>query len=362
LTTPGAGDNVGAWYSPYGYVNLVDNSVLEIHLTLSSTQTTLSAQPLWDFIVANNNLANVPNGAIGANTYFGDFFFLDNIGGSQQIGGAGRSEFIIYYTPPPVDFANWRSTSTGAFQAVADPFNDMAFGFRTLDLASGGWNAANDTGTICLSDIVISQWSMDNMVRGATVYSDTSLAAGDFHMAIAGSGGTLSFNAGKMRIAPTTGTSWNNNIDSIAPGANNSPSGTGLPINDPTVWPITWVSDKILLMEYDTSAPTVNDQQHLGDLIVGMIAAGGSETFQESFTLPNIKFLGNGTAGAGAPPVAPSSGLYKAFAYTNAHSNASDFNFLQPRIDIQNFPQFEDANPTGAMDIGAVTVQEVTFQ
>jgi hypothetical protein len=366
LTVPGPGDNIGRWDSPYGMVPLVDNSVYEIRMHLTTTQTTQGAIPLWDLIIQNAqiNAAAGPSGSVGANSYGGDYWYLDNIGGSQGVGlSSGRSDFVVYYTPPAVTFPSWRSTSTGAFQPTADPFNDMAFNFRVFDIGSSGYGATNDSGTICLTSFTAGRFSLDNMTRGTALYSKTSLASTDFYKTQTAGGANqtnLGFSGGIMTISPATpGTSWDNNIDTIIPGT--LANAGQLPSAAASNWPIAWQSDQILLLEVEVSAATTADQQNQADIIVPMIDAGGSETFQFGFTLPNIKFLGAGTAGAAAPPVG-STAKYMTFAYTNAHSTASDFNFLRPRLDIQNFVGISSANPTGGLRVHSVTVTPVTLQ
>jgi hypothetical protein len=327
---------------------------------MTTNQTTASSIPLWDIIIQNSqiNPAAGPPGAIGANAYGGDYFYLDNIGGSQGIGlPNGNSNFTIFFAPPALQLASWRSTTTGAFQPAADDFNDMAFNFRILDTGSGGYNANNDSGTVCLQTFEIDRWSFDDFARGTVRYNDTDLQTGDWKNFQIGVAGNLTFAGGDMTLAPSSGSAWNNSIDVITPGVE---AGSGLPQDAPTAWPIAWETNKILLLEVEASAPTANDQANQPDIIVPMVDAGGSETFQYGFQLLNIKYLGQGAAGAGAPPVG-STGKYVTFAYTNRASNAPEFAFLRPRIDIQNFPSIQPQNPTGSIRFHGVTVTEGTF-
>jgi len=360
INVPTTGDNQARWDSPYGNVQLVDNTVLEIRLHMTTNQTTASSIPLWDIIIQNSqiNPAAGPSGAIGANSYGGDYWYLDNIGGSQGIGlPNGRSDFKIFFAPPALTLASWRSTTTGAFQPTADPFNDMAFNFRIFDIGSSGYNANNDSGTVCLQEMVVERWSFDAMTRGTSRYSDEDLQTGDWKNLQIGTGGNLTFANGDMTLSPSSGSAWSNSVDVMTPGVE---AGSGLPKDAPTAWPIAWESDKILLMEVEASAPTAGDQANQPDILLPMIDAGGSETFQSGFQLLNIKFLGAGTAGAGAPPVG-STAKYVMFAFTNKASVASDFAFLRPRVDIQNFPSIQPQNPTGSIRIHGITVTEVTF-
>lgn len=363
LTAPLTGENNGRWDSPYGLVSLVDNSVLEIRMNMTSTATTAGTTPFWDVIVQNSAPPTAgPSGAIGANTYGGDYYWLDNIGGSQGIATpAGRQDFRIYYTPPPVQLPNWRSTSTGAFQSAADPFNDFAFNFRILDNDSGGYNAQADSGTICMQSMIIGRWDLSNVVVGATVYNDTDLQSNDYYKFSIGSATdtNLTFSGGDMAISPANpGTSWLNQIDLILPGT--SATAGNIPVNT-TNFPLAWVSNQILMLEVEASAPTAAAQQSLPDSIVPMIDSGGAELFQYGFTQPNVKFLGAGTAGAASPPVAPTTGKYLTFAFTHNNSAASDFNRLRPRLDIRNFPAITPNNPTGTLTIHSIAVKEVTF-
>jgi len=366
LTAPLAGDNSGKWDSPYGVVPLVDNAVWDIRLHLTSTATTAGTTPFWDVIVQNAAPATAgPQGAIGANAYGGDYFWLDNIGGSQGIATPnGRQDFRIYYTPPAVTMPNWRSTSTGAFQPSADPFNDMAFSFRILDNASSGYGAELDSGTICLTSMSIARWDISNAVNvGAALFSDTNLTAANWYRTQTAAGASqtnLTFNGGVMNIAPASpGSSWGENIDVITPGT--AANAGQIPVNTAN-FPLAWTPNKILKLSITVSAPTAAAQQSQPDGVVPMIDAAGAEFFAYGFTLGNIKFLGAGTAGAAAPPIAPSTGDYITFAYTHNQSAASDFNRLRPRLDIRNFAAIQPANPTGSLNVHAVKVQEVNFQ
>jgi len=370
LTAPLAGENNGRWDSPYGIVALVDNAVYEIRLNLSSTQTTAGQTPFWDLIIQNAAPPTAgPQGAIGANAYGGDYFWLDNFtdafGGSQGIATPnGRPDRKIFYTPPPVTMPNWRSQSTGAFQPAADPFNDMAFNFRTLDNANtGGFNAQARSGTICLVSMSVSRWDISNAVPvGAPLFNDSNLTAANYYkVAAVGTNQTnMTFAGGNMTLAPVTpGTSWGENIDLILPGT--QAAAGNVPVSTAN-FPLAWELNKTLMLEIEVSAPDAAAQASQPDGVVPMIDAAGSETFQYGFALGNIKFLGAGSAGAAAPPVAPSTGKYTTFAYTHNPSNASDFNRLRPRFDIRNFLSIQPANPTGAITLHSIVVTEVNFQ
>jgi len=365
LTAPLAGDNQGRWDSPYGLVDLVDNAVLEIRMNLSSTVTTAGTTPLWDLIIQNAVSPSAgPQGAIGANAFGGDYFWLDNIGGSQGIATpAGRTDRKIYYAPPAVTMPNWRSQSTGAFQPQADPFNNYAFNFRILDNASDTYGAGSDSGTICLVSMTIDRWDISNAVQiGAPLYNDTNLQAANWFVTTTGGNGqtNATFNGGDLTIAPASpGSSWTNNIDIITPGA--LATAGQIPTN-PANFPLAWVANQTLMLEVECSAPTAAAQQSQPDAVEPMIDAAGSETFQYGYQLGNIKFLGAGTAGAGAPPIAPSTGKYITFAYTHNASAASDFNRLRPRVDILNFASIQPTNPTGSITIHSVVVKQVNFQ
>jgi hypothetical protein len=361
IDVPAAGENGGTWSSPYGaeaMTQIVDNTGMEFRFEMGTNQTTQGNIPLWDFFILNAPIAPGDPG-IGANAYGADFWFLDNIGGSQGIDMPnGRSEFKAYFTPAAAQLASWRDTTTGAYQAAADPFNDMSFNFRVLDNTSGNYGAQNDSGSVCLENVWVGRFPLDGIVRGTVVYSDSDLQSGDWRLQ--GSGSTISFSGGNMTVAPASGTAWNDpGVDGLLPG----PGTLTEPINDPASWPIAWEADKLLLYEVQISAPDAAAQQNPADVFRPMIDAGGSETFQESFLLPWVKFLGAGSAGAGAPPVG-TPGTYLAFAYTNAASVASDYAFLRPRFDVMNFDHLNTpvANPTGAFTIHSFTVTEITLQ
>jgi hypothetical protein len=366
LTAPLAGDNSGRWDSPYKVVDLVDNAVLEIRLNLTATATTAGTTPLWDLIIQNAAPPTAgPAGSIGANAYGGDYFWLDNIGGSQGIATPnGRQDRKIYYAPPALSMPNWRSTSTGAFQSAADPFNDYAFNFRILDNDSGGYGAQSDSGTICLTSMIIDRWDISNVVQvGAALFSDTNLTAANWYkiQTAAGANQTnMTFTGGVMNLAPASpGSSWTENIDVIAPGT--LAAAGNIPVSTAN-FPLAWTANTALLLEVECSAPNAAAQQSQPDGVVPMIDAAGSETFQYGYTLGNIKFLGAGTAGAAAPPIAPSTGKYVTFAYTHNPSAASDFNRLRPRFDLRNFTAIQPQNPTGSINVHSIVVKKVNLQ
>lgn len=361
LTVSAAGDNIANWTSPYGLLDLVDNAVYEVRATMNTTQTGEDQIPFWDLGIIN---LDVTGAQTGANAYGGNFYFLDNLGnindnlgGSQGIGNF-RNEFVIYWTPLPVSLASWRSSTTGAFQAASDPFNDAQLSFRTFDIGSSGYGAANDSGTICLQELKIYRHDLDALSILTTDYSDTSLASGD--VTATGPGTTFAFSGGALSLTPSSANGWLAGQIDIVPGTG-TVDGPGGP-QPLESWPLTWPSDVLYLMTVDASIPNAGVQTSgVPDQFMIQLE-GHVQTYQQSYVLPNVKFNGQGAGGAGSPPIAPATGAYKAFGYTNETSKATGFyEGLRPHISFANIVNIFPDPATGSMSIHGITVNRATF-
>ena len=360
MTVSPAGDNVVAWTSPYGAIDLTDNTVYEIRAALNTTQTQEDSIPFWDIGLIN---LDVTGAQIGANAFGANFYFLDNLGnlndnfgGSQGIGNF-RNEFVMYWTPLAVSLPSWRSTTTGAFQAAADPFNDFQLSFRTFDIGSSSYGAQFDFGTVCLQELKIYRYDISDLTVLTTDYSDLSLAAGD--VTASGPGTSFSFGGGALTISPSAADGWLASQIDIVPGTGTiDTQGGPQPAES---WPLTWPSDVLYLISVQASIPHAGVQTSgIPDQFMIQLE-GHVQTYQQSYILPNIKFNAQGAAGAGMPPVVPATGTYKAFGYTNESSTSSFYASLRPHISFLNMPGILPDPATGAVSIHSLTVNRVTF-
>jgi len=360
LTLSAAGDNVVVWTSPYGLLQLTSNTVYEIRATMNTTQTEQDHIPFWDLGIIN---LDVSGAQTGANSYGGNFYFLDNLGdlsnslgGSQGIGNF-RNEFVVYWTPLSVNLPSWQSTTTGAFQPAADAFNDGQLSFRSYDIGSSGYGASADFGTICMSHLAVYSHDISTLQVGATDYSDTSLASGD--VTATGAGTTFTFSGGALTMAPSSGTGWATSQLDIVPG-----TGTIDTIGGPQPaesWPLTWPSDRLYMITVNASIPNASVQTAgIPDLFM-VLLEGHVQTYQSSYVLGNVKFLGQGSGGAALPPVAPAVGSYVAFGYTNESSKSVFYDRMRPHISFLNVTGVLPDPATGSVSISGITVNEATF-
>jgi hypothetical protein len=342
-------------------IPLTDNTVYEIRVTMNTTQTAALSIPFWDLSVIDTNLNPAFNPAFGANAYGGDFFCLDNLSGAEGI-GRFRSEFVFYFVPPPVAMAGWRSATTGIFQPAADNFNDFQFNFRIFDMASNGFGAQNDSGSVCLQQIEV--FSHDFTARqtvGAPAFTNTNLTAANTAAVTFGLT-TFTFTGGDLTVAPANATSWADSLDFVRPGT--GADGDGVNPMPAASWPITdWQSDKLYLVSMEASIPSAASQTNgIPDLLYLVLEGGAQQTHQLSFVLPNVKITG-GPVGAGMPPIAPSTDRYYGFGYSNEASHDAAWDAMRPQILIQNAPGLNSpqAISQGSFTIHGWDVQEVTF-
>lgn len=360
LTVSAAGDNIVRWDSPYGVINLVDNTAYEVRATMNTTQTEEDHIPFWDLGIIN---LDVSFAQTGANAYGANYYFLDNLGdlgnnlgGSQGIGNF-RNLFVVYWTPTAVSLPSWRSTTTGAFQPGADAFVDAQLSFRSFDIGNSGYGAAADFGTICLQQLEIYAHNMDSLNVGTSDYADTDIQSGD--VAATGPGTTYTYGAAGLTIAPNSPTGWAGGQIDVVPG-----TGTIDTIGGPQPaesWPLTWPSDMLYLISVDASIPSAASQTDgVPDMFMIMLE-GHVQTYQQNYVLPNVRILNVGTGGAGLPPVAPSVGTYKTFGYTNESSKSVFYDRLRPHISFLNIPGILPDPATGSISVKSISVNQASF-
>jgi hypothetical protein len=317
MTDPAAGDNGGQWVGPYGETNeggvsLVNNAVYRIRLHMTSTQTSPNAGPLWDMIIENQT----PTGSAGAFCYGADYWFLDNYGGANAIAGptVGRESFDIWWTPACVSQASWQSA---AFATAQDAQNDMRLQFRTIDAASAGYDAGNDSGTICISSIEVVRQDISALTSSATVYTDDNLTAANWHASWYG-GTTATFADGELTVEPTS--SWGDEIIAIEPGDTDFSPGD-LADN----YPFAWDGDTLYKMEVVMRAPDANSETHPPDFIILRMDSASNELFMENYVVMNMD--------RAAMPK-QTAATYVGFFYSHNASLASDANLKRLRAHL----------------------------
>jgi len=155
-------------FAPYpspAYIDLVDQNVYRIRLSMYTDQTAVGAIPFWTFGYNNLNgqTAQPPNTPAG-NSYGGDLWILDVAGGANGINGPangrpnGRTTYDYWFTPNAALTAQWRGIVDPAespFATAYDPVNDMNLVVRILDGSNGANSIHNevDTGTVCVKEL-----------------------------------------------------------------------------------------------------------------------------------------------------------------------------------------------------------------
>jgi len=347
VSTPAAGDQAARWMGPYGETadggtSLVNNNVYRIRLTMNSTQTTVNQCPLWDFIIENQN----NNGSQGAFCYGADYWFLDNLGGANAIQGpsVGRSTFDIVWAPACVSLPAWQSA---AFSTANEDANDMRMIFRMFDFASANYDAGNDSGTICISEMKIDRADISSLTSSATVYSDDNLTAANWRSvpAVSASGTSSVFSGGNLTIEPT-GT-WTDEIIAIEPGDADF-SATDLADN----YPFSWDANTLYKMEVVISSPDANSEAHPPDFIIMRMDTASNELFMESYVVPNMDR-------AAMPKQA--GGTYVGFFYSHNVSLTSEaaYKTLRARLAVGALSGISAFTNDGGLTIESVTVKKV---
>lgn len=272
IQTPGPGTgNFGQWLSPYGIVDLVQNAVYRVRLTLDSNGTALPANttPFWDFVIDNFDGTN----PLVQNKYAADFMNIDNEGGANSVGlstTTGRGIFDIWYTPPAVLATDWNDPTNGQFTTAADPLNDMRMNFRVLDVVNASFDGSADAGTLCMRNVNVTRYDMSEMAAvGAPAY-DVSTITASTHVVSSIFGATnttTTFSGGNVTIAPNTGgaagaDAWDVEVIQFDPG--NATIGGTENIDN---WPIVWASDQLLMGTLTVQAPDAQSEATPPDVI-----------------------------------------------------------------------------------------------
>ena len=351
------GLNDGEWFSSYPWFDLVDNSVYRLRFNMTTTAGAAGQTPLVAFIIDNSD-ADDPFG--GANAYNQEHFFLDNLSGANSPLGSswGLAQHQYWFTPPQVSTAQWRSTTTGAFDPANDSIIDTRGRFRVFDLDGFGWNAVNDAGLVCIDNIDVDRASLGDMQVLATPYDVTDITdslSGGTHLASGLVGTTVNFAGGDVTLSPS-GASWTAEVAEVVPGDNvNDPGVGGADIIDN--YPLVWVADQMLMIEVDVSAPDAAAAGSPPDLIRFGFDGPTNELIELGVVTGSLN-------AAGMPKT--TSATYRSFMYTHAVtlSTVSEHNRLRPRMDLICNDALNFSGQTsneGGITVESMTVKRVGF-
>jgi hypothetical protein len=373
ISVPATGNNIGEWVSPYNIFPLVDNGVYRIRLTMSTNQNTALSVPFWDMYI--QNLATAPATPAGDFGYGGDYYFLDNTGSANAVAGpaTGLNQFDIYYAPLAFRTAQWKSTTTGAFNPALDADNDARVVFRILDADDAPIQAQNDSGQICLTNIVIERFDFDNVIEGAQVASLNPFTQGINGVTVDdivefsnnnGGGSNRDFATNPLTLTPQDPAGWLLELTSITPGDVTNPTlgtpayGDGSSIIDN--YPINWESNTLYMATVMTSAPNATAETN------------GPDAFRIGFDAKTIELLSDNIILSGLTnrPGMPKQGApqpYTAFFWSHNRSleTAPEAARLRWRIDVLNSDTYNrPAGVTrnlGGIRFHSVEVRKVTF-
>jgi hypothetical protein len=365
MTSTAAGVNGAEWYSPYGApdgVDLVANSIYRFRFNFTTTQTTAGLTPLFSVIIDNSD----PTDSLGAlNLYNCENFRLDNLGGANapQSGSFGVLQHDFYFTPAPVQTAEWNSGSVGVFRPAIDDLNDMRIRFRIFDIENAGWGGESDLGAICMQNVVVTRYPWDARTVTATPFDAQTLADGSANATtpndwtVAGLvNSDVVFSGGNVTVTPNGG-NYTNELASFNPGDTDNPVGTGgAELLDN--YPLTWPSNAIYEVVAGLSAPNAASESNPVDVFRLGIDTPTQEMI--SLNVTTASQLGVGMPNQGAAQ------LYYSIVSTGQTtlSNGVNYNRMRPRMDfICNTGVSFDGITTnaGGMTAHGFTVNQISF-
>jgi hypothetical protein len=356
IGVPVAGTNIGQWVQTSQFIDLVQNSVWRVHLTMNGTQTVLDQVPLWDIVYDNFTTPTAPN------AYGGDYFFLGNEGGANAAGSAGRTDFNVYFTPMPIVAPQFANTTTGAFSPTNLPQADMRIFFRIIDADGAGYNAEADSGAICMENIEIWRYDLSAETVVDTPYDVQNITASTHSVVAFGGGTTSSFTGGDVTITPTNAAGWNDEgVTTINPGDNFANTNTGESVLDN--WPVAWDSDELMKITVVLSGSNAAADTNPSDVI--RIGADGptTELLCANNVTPNFGTIATpkqqGTVG----------GTQEFLAYFYTHnetrSTIPNSHQIRPRFDIINVAVLQANGFTrnaGGLTMHSMTMEQVSYE
>jgi hypothetical protein len=349
LDVPAAGVNLGTWRSsdaPFTYIPLIDNAVYRILFTVSTTSS-LGATPLWTIVFEQQ--------ATGCG---GEYLFLDNEGGANAPAPLGRSTFSVWTTPPPVGTAAWKNTTTGPFAAANAGVRDYRLIFKILDVENVGYGGETDAGAVCIKDIDVVRYNLNDVTTGATVFEVTSvtdaLSGGnsqvDFLL-----GTNIAFNAGVATIS-SSGTTWQDiEVALFRPGDKTVTAPPGSAADTQDNWPVAWEDDTLYRVNFGLSAPDANSETNPPDILSFGMDSPTNEVISTNYITTRFALSGMPKQGAAQN--------FTSFHYghTLSATGAAFGKLLRPRCQIICRPDFTDSNDTGSFNVHNYSVQKASF-
>ncbi|MCE5231509.1 hypothetical protein LLG95_18175 [bacterium] len=369
ITSHHRGEDDGNWASPYGFVNLAADSVIEVRATVSTNNRKAFATPTWMLVYDNISAS----GQEGQNEYGGEVFFLDNEGGANSpIPGVGRSEFTAFLMPIAMQAPQFASAKSGFFSPPLDWRNDMRVMFRVLSLPAYESAKVMDPATVCLDKLEIYRHSLKDMVVDEVVYSvdrfadaNSTATTNAWALEVSGQEATATFNAdGSVTIAPAK--DWNDGTNVMfRPGDTvTNLSGVGDTACNNDNWPIPWVANATYYIEFTASAPSEAAELDAPDVIRVGADTLTSELVCDHFAVPNTPDLSGGRFNEKSPrglstPRLGEPQKYACFFHTGSvtKSRIPGAARWRPRFDILTS---HDLNPVGrATNTAGITVHSV---
>lgn len=340
MNVPDPGDNTVLWFSPEGYVQLIDMMVYRIQADAGTDQTATNEIPFWNIMYDNFYTSGY------GNIYGGEAWFLDTAGGANGIDRPqGRGDFELFAAPNAALTPQWRGLlsdgTTGVFNPTHDAVNDMRILFRVLDLGSGSYAANLDNGRVCINSMRIQALNMAAMPTFATPYgppiSTTHHAPFAFNQAPLFAEIDDARNVAVYQLGTT--------LDR----ATLLPAEAPAPYSIPDLYPVGWTSDTIYRASSGFQLPTGSTGTDPIDAILMNVDTPTSE-------IGVIHFSTRGSAGnmfrAASPRTAAVAGApqtYIGFFYGHNRTliGLDDYARVRPMVDIFNTPELFGA-PTGS--------------
>jgi hypothetical protein len=363
MTVAAAGDNWGWWAGAMSDIPLVLNAVYHIRATVTCSQASPGATPLWDMYLNNYD------GTQGLLLYGADMIFYDSEGGANSAITTAK-DYHLWWTPMSVSSAAWNDPATGAKSTANEANNGNKVGlvFRVLDMgtARADLNCANQSGTLCLTDASVERFALGDMVTVTPdVYSNTNFVPFGTGGTIAvtdllGSGGTITYTGGVLKIVPSAA-SANTGLFNIDP-AGNLAYDLGSAAATAQFYPVPWNAGELLQITAELTAPDSNAETNPPDAILMGIDTPGNEVLMQTYITRNGGKCGmpkqtDAVLGAYVP--------YMAFVYTHAQSVSTKawYKAIRPRLTVLNNLGVSGTgvDNTGAFQCRSLKVNKVRF-
>jgi len=366
METPDLGDNWGIWVGPASALALTKNSVYNITLQMTSSNTAPGNTPFWDVAVDNNN-----NTGTLANLYGADAYFLDNENGANSAVAAGKTFHMIW---TPLAVATDQFNGTGAFAAAETIFStanaaqkDARFIFRVMDLwqnGASGFKANIQHGTVCIGDLLVTRTPLgDVKTVGASLYDQSTFAystgSGNGNIAVSDltpGASTMTIEGGAIKIVPTTsgrGTAY----QSFYPG--DIDNNFGSPGTQADNYPVPYELNTIYRIQYEIAAVDANSAANPPDAMWIQADSPTNEVIYSSFVTSSI--AGTAMPKTGTPQV------YTAFYHSNYGTNSDigvPWKRMRSYFTWANLPSLGGSgnDNSGSFKISRHKIDKVTLQ